>query len=174
MQPPGREAMRLSLTLLTTLLLTGCINESASYYVAGNTHAISVRGHQEYFWDEQLTLTVVASRLPECQRQIPLAQVAKSDFNVELFETGNDGFVLRQGKQVWGVETTNCKELADAGKLPLGARVGAFKLEDDKFVFEAAPKAPAPAAPAAEAGTPAEAPAPEAPAAAPAGETPKP
>lgn len=152
--------MRVGLTLLTTLLLTGCVNDSASYYVAGNTHTISVRGHQEYFWDEQLNLALVVSRLPECQRQIPLAQVAKGDMNVELFQTGNDGWILRQGKQVWGVETTNCKELADAGKLPLGARVGAFKIDEDKFVFVAAPQAPAPAPAAA----PADAPAPAEPA----------
>ncbi len=144
--------MRLSLTLplLTTLLLTGCVNDSASYYIAGNTHAISLRGHQEYFWDGQLTLTLVASRLPECQRQIPLTQVDKVDLDVELYQSGGDGYILRQGTQIWGVETTNCKAFADAAKAPLGERLGAFKMKDDKLTFEAAPKAATPAAAAAD------------------------
>ncbi len=139
--------LSLTLTLLTTVLLTGCVNESASYYVAGNSHALSIRGYQEYVWDEQLTLTLVASRLPECQRQIPLGQVDKGDLDVELFQRdGSDGFILRQGKQIWGVETTTCAEIKDAAKAALGARLGAFKMKDDKFVFEAAPQSPAPAA----------------------------
>jgi hypothetical protein len=158
--------MRLCLTLplLTTLLLTGCVNDSASYYIADNTHAISVRGHQEYFWDEQLTLTLVASRLPDCQRQIPLMQVDKSDLDVELYRSGADGFILRQGKKIWGVETTNCKQFADPANAPLGARLGAFKMKEDKLTFEAAPQAAEPAAPAAEAGAPTEPAAAEAPA----------
>jgi hypothetical protein len=149
--------LSLTLTLLSTLLLTGCVNDSASYYIADNTHAISVRGHQEYFWDEQLSLTLVASRLPDCQRQIPLTQVDKSDLDVELYQSGADGYILRQGKQIWGVETTNCKAFADAANAPLGARLGAFKMKDDKLTFEAAPQAAAPAAPAADAAAPAEA-----------------
>jgi hypothetical protein len=159
--------MRLCLTLplLTTLLLTGCVNDSASYYIADNTHAISVRGHQEYFWDGQLTLTLVASRLPDCQRQIPLTQVDKADLDVELYRSGGDAYILRQGKQIWGVETTNCKQLADAANAPLGAHLGAFKMKEDKLTFEAVPQAAAPAAPAAEAGAATEPAAAEAPAA---------
>ncbi len=159
--------MRLSLTLplLTMLLLTGCMNDSASYYIADNTHTISVRGHQEYFWDDQLSLTLVASRLPECQRQIPLALVDKFELDVELYQSGGDGYILRQGKQIWGVETTNCKLFADAANAPLGARLGAFKIIDDKLTFEAAPKAAEPAAPAADAVAPTEAASAEAPAA---------
>jgi hypothetical protein len=155
--------LSLTLTLLTTLLLTGCVNDSASYYIADNTHAISVRGHQEYFWDGQLSLTLVVSRLPDCQRQIPLTQVDKADLDVELYQSGDDGFILRQGKQIWGVETSNCKPLADAANAPLGARLGAFKMMEDKLTFEAAPKAAAPAAPAADPNAPTEPAATEAP-----------
>lgn len=180
--------MRLCLTLplLTTLLLSGCVNDSASYYIGDNTHAISVRGHQEYFWDGQLTLTLVASRLPDCQRQIPLMQVDKTELDVELYQSGDDGYILRQGKQIWGVETTNCKPLADIANAPLGARLGAFKMAEDKLTFEAAPAAGAAAAatepaageaPAAEAAVPqtpaAEAPAADAVVPAPAAQTPR-
>ncbi len=168
-----RLRLTLPLILLSTTLLSACVNDSASYTIDGNEHAISVRGYQEYFWDEQLTLTLVVTRLPDCSRQIPLAQVPISEFDMELYQSGADGYILRQGKKIWGLETTNCKLLDDAGKAPLGAKLGAFKIgEENKLVFEAAPKAPAPAAPPTTE-APAEAPAADAaPAEAPAAETP--
>jgi hypothetical protein len=43
--------MRSTLLLLTPLLvLTGCVNESASYEIDSNDHALTVLVMQDYFW----------------------------------------------------------------------------------------------------------------------------
>jgi hypothetical protein len=39
--------MRKGLILLAPLLLAGCVNESASYYIDGNEHALTVRAEQD-------------------------------------------------------------------------------------------------------------------------------
>lgn len=141
-----RLRLSLPLILLSTTMLSACVNDSASYVIDGNLHAISLRGHQEYFWDEQLTLTLVATHLPDCSRQLPLGQVPISEFDVELYQSGADGYILRQGKKIWGVETARCTLLDEPGKAALGAKLGAFKIgNDSKLVFEEAPAAAAPA-----------------------------
>jgi hypothetical protein len=146
--------MRRSLILLTPLLLTACVNETASYTINGNTHALSLLAQQPYVWDEEVNLALIASRLPECQRRIPLSKVALSELDVELFSSGDNAWTLRQGKQLWRVQTDSCGALGDADKVPLGAKLGAFKMQESKLVFEAAaapavPVAPGPEAPAA-------------------------
>lgn len=144
--------MRRTLILLTALLLTGCVNESASYYVDGKEHSLTLRLEQDYFWQDEVTLKLVAARLPDCQRLFTLGQEAPADLAVELFTSGDNTFTLRAGKQVWMVETNNCTLLPDTTKPAFGEPVGVFKLADDKLVFEPAAAAAAPSAAAAEAG----------------------
>ena len=70
--------MRKTLIVMTPLLLAGCIKQSASYYVSdARDHAITVRAAQEYLWNQDITLTVVASHMPDCQRALKLQKVPK-------------------------------------------------------------------------------------------------
>jgi hypothetical protein len=136
--------MRKALLLLTPLLLAGCVEESASYYVSGNEHTLSVRATQEYFWDKTVTVKLVAARLPECQRQFNLAKVPLQELDGELFAAGDYIFPVRIGSQVWQVETTACTQLPEPAATGYGEPVGVFHLgEDKKLVFE---KVAAPAA----------------------------
>lgn len=157
--------MRRTLILLTALLLAGCVNESASYYVDGKEHSLTLRVQQDYFWQENVTLTMVAARLPDCQRLFTLGEEPPADLAVELFTSGDNTYTIRAGKQVWMIETNNCTQLPETTKPAFGEPLGVFKIADDKLVFEpaAAPATnaatPAPAAVAAEAATPAVAPA---------------
>ena len=129
--------MRKALLLLTPLLLAGCVQESASYYINGTEHTLSVRAVQTYFWDKEVQLTLVAARLPECQRQIPLAKVPMSEMDVELFSAGDNVYTLRVGTQVWQVETTACTQLPEPPPTGYGDPVGVFRMgEDNKFTFE--------------------------------------
>jgi hypothetical protein len=129
--------MRLALLLLTPLLLTGCIKESASYYIDDNRHAISVRAQQDYFWSKDVELRVLASRMPDCQRQLVLGRMPIAGLEVELFESAENTYVVRAGGQALQVETGGCSQLeAPAAGAPV-QRLGAFRLDQNqKLVFE--------------------------------------
>ncbi|WP_036170944.1 hypothetical protein [Massilia sp. 9096] len=132
--------MRSSLLLLTPLLLlTGCVNESASYQIDSNDHALTVVVTQDYFWSKQVRLQVIASRMPDCQRQFDLGKTPLADLNVELFSTGDETFLLRSGDEMWQVETQNCTQLGDPAADVQAQPIGVFHLDARKrLVFERA------------------------------------
>ena len=126
------------LLLLTPLLLAGCVDDSATYYIDGNQHALTVRAMQEYFWKKDVTLDLLASRMPDCQRRIPLGALPMSDVEIELFQSGENVYTLRAGEQAWRVETEGCSEL-EAPEQVTGQPLGLFHLDENKkLVFEKA------------------------------------
>lgn len=141
--------MRRLLLATLPLLLTACVNDSATYYVDGtNQHTLSVRRQQDYFWNDNSRITLVATRMPECQRQIPLGEMLRDEVDIEVFAGGDLQWSLRSGDQVWQVQTQSCALIGETGPAA-GTKVGAFKVDaDNKLVFEEAPKVPgsAPAA----------------------------
>jgi hypothetical protein len=125
--------------LLTPLLLAGCVNESASYAINGSDHALTVIVTQDYFWNKQAGVRLIASRLPECQRQFELGKVPMADLNVELFSTGEDTFLLRAGDAMWQVETQGCTQLPPPSDNVQAQPIGIFHLDGSKkLVFERA------------------------------------
>jgi hypothetical protein len=137
--------MRAHLILLAPLLLSGCIDGSASYSIDGSDHALIMRAQQEHFWSKQVTLRLIAARLPDCQRQLVLGTLPADDLQVDLFADGDNVYTLRAGDQQWTVETRNCTELETPAQAPAGTALGSFHLDEGKtLVFEQA--APAPAA----------------------------
>ena len=137
---------RFTLLLLTPLVLAGCVRQSASYYIEGNQHSLSLRAEQEYFWNDEVVVKAVGARLPDCQRQFPMTTLPIADFHVELFSGGDNVYSLRAGKEVWRIEIQTCTQLTDPTPAELGEPLGAFKLDaDQKLVFE---KTPARAIPA--------------------------
>lgn len=143
--------MRKTLILLTPLLLAGCIKQSASYYVSDTRdHAITVRAEQEYFWDQSMTMTMVASRYPDCQRAMPLMKVPKDEVAVELFDAGEGIFTVRSGTQVMQVDSLSCTQLPEPAADGYGEPVGVFRLGEEKMQFDrvAAPAATPETAPA--------------------------
>lgn len=126
------------LLLLAPLLLAGCVDDSATYYIDGTQHALTVRALQEHFWKKDVTLELIASRMPDCQRRIALGELPMSELELELFASGENEYTLRAGEQAWRVETGACREL-DAPELVTGQPLGLFHLDDDqKLIFEAA------------------------------------
>ena len=131
--------MRPPLLLLTPLLLTGCVNESASYVIDSNDHALTVLVMQDYFWSKQVSLRVVASNMPTCQRQYDLGKTELGDLNVELFSTGSDSYLLRSGDEMWQVQTQDCSQLPPPGENVQAQPVGVFHMDaKKKLIFEAA------------------------------------
>lgn len=132
--------------LVLPLLLAGCVDQSASYMINdSNEHALTVRAEQEYFWSDEVTLRLIVSNLPDCQRQYPLTSAPISEADVELYASGENVFTLRTGKQAWQVDLQSCAQTPTAAPAAPGEKMGTFKLGDEKMVFEAAAAAPAPA-----------------------------
>jgi hypothetical protein len=126
------------LLLLAPLLLAGCVDDSASYYIDGKQHVLTVRAMQEYFWKKEITLDLLASRMPDCQRRIPLGKLPMPDVEIELFASGENVYTLRAGEQTWRVETEGCSEM-DAPEQVTGEPLGVFHLDENKkLVFEKA------------------------------------
>jgi hypothetical protein len=127
------------LFLLLPLLLAGCINESASYVIDGNDHALTVLVTQDYFWSKEAGVRLVASRLPDCQRQFDLGKAPMADLNVELFSTGENTYLLRSGEEMWQVETGACTKLGPPSENVQAQPIGVFHLDGKKrLVFEPA------------------------------------
>jgi len=130
---------KLSTLLLTPLLLTGCVNDTASYVIDTSDHAIIVTVTQDYFWSKQAGLRVIASRLPECQRQFDFGKVDMDDLNIELFSTGEESFLLRAGDTMWQVETQGCTQLPQPSANVQAQPIGIFHFDARKqLVFERA------------------------------------
>jgi hypothetical protein len=124
--------------LLAPLLLAGCVDDSATYYIDGNQHALTVRAMQEQFWNKDITLDLIATRMPDCQRRIALGKLPMPDVEIELFASGENVYTLRAGEQSWRVETENCSEMAAPAQVT-GEPLGVFHLDENKkLVFEKA------------------------------------
>lgn len=130
--------MRRIWILLAPLVLAGCVKDSASHYVNGNEHTISVRVAQEYFWKKTAGVTVVAARWPDCQRQFDFGELPLSELDIELFAADENVFSFRAGERLWQVETRECTMLPTPAPDALGQPVGVFRMGEDKYVFEKA------------------------------------
>ena len=128
-----------SLVLLTPLLLAGCVNETASYAIDGSDHALTVIVSQDYFWSKQAGLRLIASRLPDCQRQFDLGKTPLANLNVELFSTGEESFLLRAGDEMWQVDAQSCTQLPLPSDNVQAQPIGVFHFDSaKKLVFERA------------------------------------
>lgn len=123
------------LILLTPLLLAGCYNDSATYYAdSSQEHTLTVRRQQDYFWSGDGRFVLMATRQPDCQRRIDLAELPLEDTTVELFSEGDNQWALRAGRQVWHVETQTCSLVSTEGPAT-GTKVGDFRAEIDQITF---------------------------------------
>lgn len=124
--------------LLAPLLLAGCVDDSATYYIDGNEHALTVRAVQTWFWKKDVTLELVAARMPDCQRRIALGKLPIADLELELFASGEGEYTLRAGEQSWRIDTQGCRELA-APEQVTGRPIGVFHLDErQELIFEPA------------------------------------
>lgn len=122
-------------TLLLPMLLAGCYNDSATYYAdSTREHTLTVRRQQDHFWSEEGRFILMATRQPDCQRRIDLAELPLEDTTVELFSEGDNRWSLRAGRQVWHVETQSCTLVDEVGPAS-GTKVGDFRAEIDRITF---------------------------------------
>ena len=110
-------------------------------------------------WEKTAKYTIVAARMPDSMRRHAL-QDAGLESPVDVFSPGNNAWILKQDSALFVLETRSCEGFARLDKAPesgLGTLMGRFAMQGGALVFNAAPKAPPPAAAAAESPAPAEA-----------------
>jgi hypothetical protein len=125
--------MRNAFILLAAAMVAGCVDEAASYSDA-NDRTLVMHAEQEHFWDNALSLQLVAANLPDCQRRFALARLPAERVDIMLYANGNGVYTLQAGKQMWRVETNTCGELAPPSA-PSGQPVGSFRMLGDRLVF---------------------------------------
>lgn len=126
--------MRKILIPTMALLLAGCVNDSASYYIDGRDHALTLLRAQKYFWSDAATLTLVIARLPECQRRHELTLAPAASIDIDVFAGADESWTLRSKSSLWRVDTATCAISADSADA-LSERVGSFKVVDRRLRF---------------------------------------
>jgi len=147
--------LRLSLLALSVFLLSGCINDRASYQTNSREHSLVLSRDQIWFWQKTVEVALVVSRLPECQRRHKMSPAAIKGFRVELWQPGGGTYVLRQGNRLYLTETQTCEGFQELDEEPpggLGLLLGVFRQVSGKLAFVPEP-APTPAAESAGAST---------------------
>jgi hypothetical protein len=133
-------SIRLPALLIAGLLagaLAGCVKQSTSYYISDSSHALTLRADQQYLWQNTLELTLIAARMPDCQRQFALGEAALDEVAVELYAAGENVYSLRTGGRAWQIDTTTCTQAAAPPANALGQPLGSFLInEEGKLVFE--------------------------------------
>ncbi|MFA9217518.1 MAG: hypothetical protein ACEQSK_10475 [Sphingomonadaceae bacterium] len=131
--------MRQYSILLLPLLLSACVDDSASYYVGDNSsgHALTVHRAQPHFWSKEVDVELIMSRLPECQRRVTLTTLPADEVEIELYANGDNIWTLRYGKEAWQIDTQTCTQFNEA-KGDGGELIGVFRDENGKLAFAAA------------------------------------
>jgi hypothetical protein len=137
------------LFLLWLPLLAACSDQRAAFEIDGSRqHALTLIRVQTLPWDRTATYSVVAARMPDCQRRHEIG-AGGADTRVEVFAPGNDAWILKQGKRMYVVETRTCEGFARLEAEPaggLGPLQGSFQMRNGTFGWLAEPVAqPAPA-----------------------------
>ena len=131
--------MRKILIALLPIVLTACVDDSASYYADGpvGNHALIVHRTQKHFWSKESKVELIMQRLPECMRRIELTDMPADEVEIELLSGGDNVWTLRAGKEMWQFETQSCTVYPDV-KGDGGELMGVFRADGARFVYEAA------------------------------------
>ena len=151
MRMPIADLKPARLALCAALLapLAGCMSDSASYLIDGdNKHTITLLRNQDFFWKKTVRLSVVPTRLPECQESIKIEDVPRSA-EMTLYWAPDDFaepiHILDVEGTFYALSTRTCKsQRFEAKPANPGTPVGVFKEQDGRLAFVAAKATPAP------------------------------
>lgn len=142
--PRGRQGRRAALGLIALpLLLTACVNDTASYLIDGSKeHIIMLRRVQEWLWQDTVALTIAASRMPECSGGIDIKDVPRTA-RPELYqappEYAEPIYILKIDGRHYAISTQSCRVQAfEQAPADLGTRLGVFEEKAGRFAFSPA------------------------------------
>lgn len=122
--------------VLAGALLSGCVNDTASYVIDGRGHALILLREQPYFWSDNTKLGLVVSRLPDCQRRYPMKPAPLPQAQASLYEIAPMQYQVQQGSNWYLAETQGCTlQALDAAPEPPGKLLGTFERKDGKLRF---------------------------------------
>jgi hypothetical protein len=133
------------LVALVLPLLAGCVNDAASMQIDGKEHSLSLVREQKWIWEQNLDLSVVVTRMPDCQRRHHLKSSPISLASVDVFSADTETFFLKQGSRVYSVETRTCESFQELGEIPADIKVlkyGTFRESKGQFAFIEDPSLP--------------------------------
>lgn len=133
-----RRALRALLLASLALLLTGCENDAASYQIQGSMdNALTLIREQRWFWDKTSEVHLVVARYPECQRRHTLNSMPVGDPGAEVYQTGPQRYLFKNGQSWYDVDQRSCElqAVSSPADNARGARVGAFVRQDGKLRF---------------------------------------
>ena len=126
---------------LSTLLLVGCVNDTASYPVDRESEqTIMLSRNQDLFWQDTVKLTIVADQVKRCQEGIDLHNVPRRA-EIHLYQPPPGTYaeaihILAIEDRHYAVATQPCGIDAFPGPAPaLGTLVGTFEERDGVFQF---------------------------------------
>ena len=117
--------------------LVACSDLRATFEIKGSAHALTLIRVQGWFWEKTAKYSIVAARMPDCMRRHSMS-TAGLNARVEVYSPGNDAWILKQGEQMYVVETRTCEGFAKLDKLPdsgIGTPMGVFEMRKDELVF---------------------------------------
>jgi len=128
---------RLSVLFLALFVLLACTNDGASYTTDHGRQIVTVIRENNFFWDKRAQFFVVIARTPDCQRRHAL-RIANLKTHVELWQPGENTFILRIGMNMYVVENRTCEGFAPMEAEPpggLGRHLGTFGESKGVFIF---------------------------------------
>jgi len=128
----------LLLPLFIAPLLAACVNDTASYTIDGNPeHSLSLVREQPVFWDDEVNLYLIVSRLPDCVRRHSLGSGTARTL-VEVWQVPSGAFIIRVGKRMYATETQTCQGFARIEGEPvtgMGEFRGVFRPRQGRLAF---------------------------------------
>ena len=111
--PSLRRILLPTLIAATALPLSGCVNDSASYLIGDDRkHAVTLIRAQPWFWDDKVTLSLVAARQPECYGGLDVEGVprtAKMGLYLAPDEYPERIFILEIEGTQYALSTQSCR-----------------------------------------------------------------
>ncbi|HRP22911.1 hypothetical protein [Thauera sp.] len=122
------------------LTLAGCENSATSYMIEGSQHALILVREQKFPWDDELKQSIIASRLPSCQKRVRIHPGPTSLVEMRIYVAGDRLWALHQGNRWYLAGTEQClvQDWDNPDGQPPGALVGSFVLKDGAPAFVAA------------------------------------
>lgn len=137
----------LLLPFLAIPLLSGCVNDGASYEIDGTReHVLSLIREQPYFWDKKVNLFMIVSRMPTCMRRHSMGTGTETG-KVEIYRVPSGAFIVKSGKRMYATETQTCESFAKIDEEPadMGKLMGTFRVKKGVLIFEKEESEEAPA-----------------------------
>jgi hypothetical protein len=135
-----KSAARNVLLLWVPLTLAGCISDTASYMIEGDrNHAIIVTRSQNWFWEDTVSLTVLATRQPDCMGGLEIHNVPSRDpiiLHQAPDEYPEQIYIMDAGGKHYAISNQSCRvQKFETTPADMGPTIGSFRTVDGKFQY---------------------------------------